>query len=180
VRKVWVIALVAAFGFAATSCQVGVRMWGSCADAPKDDQFGTDVHYVLHCEGGRWKPIMTVDEYAKVLLHQPVVIAPLPTEPEPTTPVAPTMPPAGCYVDGSRTHGDLYFAGRVLHGDDAVYSSSNGSCTGSKTVGTAVFAGDVSAAFDLCVGLGEQGVSPGDLSAYGDAKLTELWACLGP
>jgi hypothetical protein len=84
-RKVWVLVAVAAFGLAVTSCQVGVTMWGACSSAPGVDPFGVDGQYVVHCESGKWKPIMTVAEYLKLLQHKPFTIGPLPTEPTTTT-----------------------------------------------------------------------------------------------
>jgi hypothetical protein len=178
VRKVGVVVLVAAFGLAGTSCHVGAAMWTDCSNVSKDDQFGTDLSYVLHCEGGTWRPIMTVGEYFKILLHQPVVIAPLPVEPTTTTTVVPTTPAAGCYADSNQAHGDLSFAGRIFHADAATYPSTNGTCTGDRTVETVVYAGSLTDAFDACVALGEQGVSENDLSTFGDGRLTNLWVCL--
>jgi hypothetical protein len=179
-RKVGVIALAATLGLAGASCHVGAEMWTDCSNVSKDDQFGTDLEYVLHCENGMWKPIMTVDEYFKIELHQPVVIAPLPVEPTTTTTtVPPTSPVPGCYLDGNQAGDDLSLTGQVVHDDAAVYTSSNGSCTGTRTVETVVFANGLTNAFDACVALGEKGVSGSDLSAYGDARLTNLWVCLG-
>jgi hypothetical protein len=176
-RRAGLITLVAALVFAATSCQYGVTMWSSCDGAPKADQFGTDLQYVLHCVGGTWKPIMTVDEYVKIELHQPVVIAPLPTEP--TTTVRPTVPAGGCYVDSNQTDEDLYFDGQISRDDAATYVSTNGSCTGGRSLGTVVYAQSLPDAFAACVALGARGVSPDrDLSTFGNVRLTNLWACL--
>jgi hypothetical protein len=177
-RAVGVIALVASLGIAGTSCQYGATMWSDCSGAPKNDQFGTDTDYVLHCEGGMWKPIMTVGEYFKILFHQPVVIAPLPAEPTTTTTVVPAPPPVGCYVKADQAGDDLHFAGLISRHDASLFTSTNGSCTGTSSAETVVFAFDLPGAFDACVALGEQGVSSQDLSTFGNGRLVNLWACL--
>lgn len=94
-----------------TSCQVQAVMWGPCSPGADGSPWGTDGSYVLACEGGTWKPVMTTDEYLRLSAGQPVTIAPLPTPPGSTpggpgpTPTTPTVtaptnpPPTGRAVD---------------------------------------------------------------------------------
>src|SRR6516164_7042069 len=97
-RKAFVVVLaIAAMAGIVASCQVGQTMWAGCSKAADGNPFGTDGTYVLNCDNGKWKPIMTVGEYLKIAQHKPVTIAPLPTEPTTTTTstttttVAPTL-----------------------------------------------------------------------------------------
>ncbi len=78
-----------------SACQTGVTMWSRCSPAAGGNTSGTDGSYVLSCKGGRWTPVMTVEEYSRVSRGEDVRIAPLPQPPRPatTTTPRPTTPP---------------------------------------------------------------------------------------
>jgi hypothetical protein len=168
----WVIGVVAVMGFVFTSCQTGVTMWGECSNAPGVDTSGTDGHYVLLCEGGQWKPILTVRQYLAIVQHKPVPHDSLPTQP--------TLPGAGCYDSTHVDHGDIYFSGQLTADNARVLFSTDGSCTGAvaKTL-TVVAANNWTDAQALCSSYGDRvwnylGSSIGGLGYTG---LTSMWGC---
>ncbi|HMR95024.1 MAG TPA: hypothetical protein PKE05_05760 [Microthrixaceae bacterium] len=111
-RVVFVLATLVMASLAVTSCQNQAVMWAACAPAADGSPWGTDGTYVLACDGGTWKPVMTTDEYFRISAGQDVTIAPLPSPPAttpgggapvPTTPAptVPTTPPGVRAVDQS-------------------------------------------------------------------------------
>jgi len=166
------VVAVAVIGVVFTSCQSGVTMWSACSNSPGTDQFGTNGHYVLRCEGGKWNPIMTIAEYVKILQHKPVSIAPLPTEP--------TVPNAGCYGSSHVGHPDIYFSGQLVAQNASIFDSSDGSCGGHlteiKTIVTAYNSADAEAA---CSALGDRVASYLGTSIFGlgYSGLTYMWGC---
>lgn len=68
-----------------SSCQQGVTMFAPCTAAANGDPTGTDGDYLLVCDDGIWRPVMTLDEYAQRLQGKNPTIAALPTIPTPTT-----------------------------------------------------------------------------------------------
>ncbi len=107
VRTATVLVAVAAVGVLAAACQTGVTMWSACSPARDGNPTGTDGTYVLACRGGRWEPLMTVDEYVRLRQGRKLRIAPLPTAPTTTAPAPPsttsttstTVAPAVATVD---------------------------------------------------------------------------------
>ena len=95
-RAVTVVVASVALMSLLVSCQVRQTMFTACAKAADNNPFGADSKYVLVCENGKWKPIMTLDEYVRILQKKPVTIAPVPTEPPTTTttPTTTTIPPS--------------------------------------------------------------------------------------
>jgi len=76
-RRVCGAVAVIAVSLLLAGCQEG-QVWRSCNPAPDGNRSGTDGTYVLWCKDFTWQPIMTVDEYVRILNHEPVTIGPLP------------------------------------------------------------------------------------------------------
>jgi hypothetical protein len=168
----WVIVVVAVVGFASASCQSGVTMWSSCSNAPGVDPFGTDGQYVLQCQSGKWKPILTVGQYLAIEQHKPVSIEPLPTQP--------TVPGAGCYGSTHFAHPDIEYTGRLDAENARIYDSVDGSCSGNliqiQTIVSAFNSADADVA---CIAEGARVVSYLGISIFGlgYAGLTDMWGC---
>lgn len=65
----------------AAACQNPVEMWATCSPAGNGNPSGTDGVYILICEGGRWVPKLTVEEYVDAIQGKQSTVAPLPKPP---------------------------------------------------------------------------------------------------
>jgi hypothetical protein len=146
-RKKMVVALaLATIAVVVSSCQLGQVMYASCNKAADGNPFGADSTRVLVCENNVWKPIMTMDEYIRILQKQSVTLSP--------EPVAPEVPLCWNFTVGGQAL-SLRYNGVLNTADNgAVFEGSD--CQGavdSSNTGAIVWANDQATAQSLCVAI---------------------------